>query len=210
MHRVEIGAVAQEINPTIAEGLHLAMRWGVIIADVKPDGPAAAAGLKIQDIVLTADDRRIETLPQLSSALYLHRLDQVLKLEILRGEEKKILYVPAIENRDPMDQLFDAADPEQSLISRLGILAVDLTSELRSQISSLRISSGVVVLGRAADLITPDTGLQTGDVIHALNTTPISSMDGLRAAVRALKTGDPVVLQVERTDGLTYLSFEME
>ena len=38
-------------------------RWGVIVADVKPDGPAAAAGLQIQDIVLTADDRRIETLP---------------------------------------------------------------------------------------------------------------------------------------------------
>ncbi|MGA8620796.1 MAG: trypsin-like peptidase domain-containing protein [Candidatus Sulfotelmatobacter sp.] len=210
VHRVEIGAVAQEINPTIADGLHLAMRWGVIVADVRPDGPAAAAGLKIQDIVLTADDRRIETLPQLSSALYLHRLDQVLKLEILRGQEKKILYVPAIENRDPMDQLFDAADPEKSLVPRLGILAIDLTSELRSQISSLRIPSGVVVLGRAADLITPDTGLQTGDVIHALNTTPVASMDALRAAVLALKTGDPVVLQVERTDGLSYLSFEME
>jgi hypothetical protein len=32
----------------------------------------------------------------------------------------------------------------------------------------------------------------------------------LRAAVDALKTGDPVVLQIEREDGLTYLSFEME
>ena len=62
--------------------------------DVKPDGPAAAAGLRIQDIILTADDRRIETLPSLSAALYLHRLDQLVKLEILRGNEKKILYVP--------------------------------------------------------------------------------------------------------------------
>jgi serine protease Do len=210
VHRVEIGAVAQEITPTIAEGLHLVQHWGVIIADVKPDGPAAAAGLQIQDVVLTADDRRIETLPQLSSALYLHRLDKVLKLEISRGEERKILYVPAIEQRDPMDQLFDAADPERSIVPRLGILAVDLTPDLRNQISSLRVPSGVVVLGRAADLITPDTGLQTGDVIHALNTTPIGSMDALRSAVLALKTGDPVVLQVERSDGLTYLGFEME
>jgi serine protease Do len=210
VHRVEIGAVAQEITPTIADGLHLAQHYGVIIADVKPDGPAAAAGLQIQDIVLTADDRRIETLPQLSSALYLHRLDKVLKLDVLRGEEKKVLYVPAIEQRNPMDQLFDTADPEKSLVPRLGILAIDLTADLRNQIGTLRIPSGVVVLGRAADLITPDTGLQTGDVIHALNTTPIASMDALRAAVLALKTGDPVALQVERSDGLTYLSFEME
>jgi len=210
VHRVEIGAVAQEITPTLADGLQLAQHWGVIVADVKPDGPAAAAGLQIQDIVLTADDRRIETLPQLSSALYLHRLDQVLKLEILRGDQKKTLYVPAIEHRDQMDQLFDAADPEKNLVPRLGVLAIDLTDEIRNQIGTLRIASGVVVLGRAADLILPDTGLQTGDVIHALNTTAITSMDALRAAVLTLKTGDPVVLQVERSDGLTYLSFEME
>jgi len=43
-----------------------------------------------------------------------------------------------------------------------------------------------------------------------LNTTSIDSMDTLRAAVRDLKTGDPVVLQVERDGGLLYLSFEME
>ena len=210
VHRVEIGAVAQEITPTLADGLKLAQHWGVIVADVKPDGPAAAAGLQVQDIVLSADDRRIETLPGLSSALYLHRLDQVMKLEILRGDQKRILYVPAIEHRDQMDQLFDAADPDKSLVPRLGILATDLTADLRNLIGTLRISSGVIVLGRAADLITPDTGLQTGDVIHALNTTSITSMDGLRAAVVTLKTGDPVVLQVERSDGLTYLSFEME
>ena len=210
VHRVEIGAAAQEITPTLADGLHLSQHWGVIIADVKPDGPAAAAGLQIQDIVLTADDRPIETLPQLSGALYLHRLDQVFKLEILRGENKKILYIPAIEHRDQMDQLFDAADPEKSLVSRLGILATDLTGDLSKQISSVRIPSGVIVLGRAADLITPETGLQTADIIHTLNTTPIASISDLRAALDALKSGDPVVLQVERSDGLTYLSFEME
>jgi serine protease Do len=210
VHRVEIGAVAQEITPTLAEGLKLAQPWGVIIADVKPDGPAATAGLQVQDIVLRADDRRVETLPQLSSALYLHRLDKVLTLEILRGDQRKTLYVPAIEHRDQMDQLFDAADPEKSLVARIGVLAVDLSSELLQQLGPLRISSGVVVIGRAADLIMPDTGLQTGDVIHALNTIPIPDLAALRTAVRDLKTGDPVVIQVERSDGLTYLSFEME
>lgn len=210
VHRVEIGASAQEITPDLADGLHLAQRWGVIIADVKPESPASTAGLKVQDIVLRADDRRIETLPNLSAALYLHRLDEVMTLEILRGADRKTLYVPAIEQRDPMDQLFDTADPEKSLVERLGILAIDFTPELRKNLSSLRIPSGVIVLGRAADLITPDTGLQTGDVIHSVNTTQVTSMDELRNSVRALKTGEAVVLQVERSDGLTYLSFEME
>jgi len=210
VHRVEIGAGAQEITPTLADGLHLPQRWGVVVVDVKPDGPAAAAGLQIEDIILTADDRRIETLPSLTAALYLHRLDQVVKLEILRGKEKKTLYIPAIEQRDHMDELLDTVNPEKSLIPRLGVLAIDLTPELRSRVGSLRIPSGVVVVGRAADLIMPDTGLLAGDLIHQLNTTSIDSMDGLRAAVGALKPGDPVVLQVERDGGLLYVSFELE
>jgi serine protease Do len=211
VHRVEIGAGAQEIIPTLAEGLHLPQRWGVIVDDVKPDGPAAAAGLKIQDIILSADDRRIETLPSLSAALYLHRLDKVVKLEILRGTERKILYVPAIEQHDHMDELLDAVNPDNSLIPRLGVLAIDLSDALRTRLGSeLRIPSGVVVVGRAADLILPDTGLQAGDIVHQLNTTSIDSMKTLRDAVNALKTGDPVVLQVERDGGLLYVSFEME
>jgi serine protease Do len=56
----------------------------------------------------------------------------------------------------------------------------------------------------------PDTGLQAGDVIHQLNTTPIDSMETLRSAVNKLKPGDPVVMQVERADGLSYVAFEME
>ena len=68
----------------------------------------------------------------------------------------------------------------------------------------------MLVVGRAADLIRPETGLQAGDVIHQLNTTPIQSMEALRTAVGQLKAGDSVVLQVERDNGLRYESFEME
>jgi serine protease Do len=210
VHRVEIGAVSQEITPTLADALHLPRHWGVVVADVNPDGPAAAAGLHIQDIILAADDRRVETLPSLSAALYLHRVDKVVKLDVLRGDEKKTLYIPAIEHRDQMDELLDQIDSENSLVQRLGVLAIDLTGDLRSHIGALRIPSGAIVVGRAADLILPETGLQAGDVIHQLNSTVIDSVSALRAAAAALKPGDPVAMQVERDGGLMYVSFEIE
>jgi len=210
VHRVEIGATMQEITPTLADALHLPRHWGVLAVDVKPDGPAAAAGLEIQDIILSADGRRIDTLPELTAALYLHRIDQVVQLEVLRGNERKMLHVPAFENRDQMDQLLDQLNTQDALIQRLGVLAVSITPDLRSQVGSLRIPSGVIVVGRAADLILPDTGLQAGDVIHRLNQTPIDSMETLRAALNALKNGDAVALQIERSGGLMYLSFEVE
>jgi serine protease Do len=210
VHRVEIGAASQEITPTLADALHLPRHWGVIVVDVTPGGPAEAAGLKIQDIILEADDRRIETLPSLQAALYLHRLDKPVKLEILRGNERQTIYVAAVEHRDALDQIMDSINPENSLVPRLGVLAIDLTDELRQQLSSLRIPSGVIVVGRAADLILPDTGLQAGDIIHAMNGTAVGSVDQLRSMTHDLKIGAPVAFQIERDSGLMYVSFEVE
>jgi serine protease Do len=211
VHRVEIKAGAQEISPDLAQGLGLAQSWGVIIDDVIPGGPADAAGLKVQDIVLSADDRRIETLPAFSAALYLHPTDQVLKLEVLRGTEKVTLHIPVLEKRDHMDALADITDRDTNLIPQLGILAVALTDQLRASLGvDLRIPTGVVVLARTAEFIGPETGLRQGDVIHTLNQRKIDSLDGLRAALHQLKPGDSVAMQIERDGGLQYVAFEME
>jgi len=55
-----------------------------------------------------------------------------------------------------------------------------------------------------------ETGLQSGDIIHALNRIDIISLDGLRQALDKLKTGDSVVMQIERQGRLMYLAFDME
>ncbi|MGA8150608.1 MAG: trypsin-like peptidase domain-containing protein [Terriglobales bacterium] len=210
VHHVEIEAGAQNITPSLAEGLGLSQNYGVIISDVTPGGPAEAAGLKIGDIVVSADDRPTDTLPALTAAMYLHPSDQVMKLEILRGKEKKTVEVAVIEHRDPMDKLMDAVDPNTSFVRRLGVLAVDLSDQLRLVVGDLRIPTGVVVIARAADLLGPETGLKTGDVIHSVNGTPVDSVVSLRALLRNLKPNSPVVLQVERDDGLQWLTFESQ
>ncbi|MGH9497855.1 MAG: trypsin-like peptidase domain-containing protein [Terriglobales bacterium] len=210
VHRVEIGAVAQNITPSLAEGLRLPQSFGVIISDVTPGGPADSAGLKIGDIVIRADQRSVETLPALTAAMYLHPLDQVMELVVLRDGQKKNLQIPVSEHRDPMDKFMDAVDPEKSLVRRLGVLAIDLDARLKSVVGDLRIPSGVVVVARAADLLGPETGLRTGDVIHSVNSVAIDSVAALRTRLRDMKPGDAVVLQVERDGGLLWLAFDME
>lgn len=210
VHRVEIGAAAQNITPSLAEGLTLPRSYGVIISDVTSGGSAESAGVKIGDIVISADERSVDTLPALTAAMYLHPMDQVMKLTVLRGTEKKTLEVPVTEHRDPMDKFMDAVDPEKSLVRRLGILAVDIDSQMKSVIGGLRIDTGVVVIARAADLLGPETGLRTGDVIHSVNSVSIDSLDSLRARLHDLKPGSPVVLQIERSDGLEWLAFDLD
>jgi S1-C subfamily serine protease len=68
----------------------------------------------------------------------------------------------------------------------------------------------VIVLGRAANLLGPDVGLTTGDIIHAINNRQVDTVDNLRSALSSLKAGDPIALQVERQGKLQFLSFEMD
>ncbi len=210
VHRVEIEAGAQTITPALAEGLGLAQSWGIMVSDITPGGPAEAAGLKVQDIILSADNRMIDTLPALTATLYLHPLDQVLKVEVLRGTEKLTLNIPVLEMKDQMDALTSLANSQDNLIRPLGILALDMNDQVRSMLGNLRNPSGVLVVARAADLINSESGLQAGDVIHSLNNVPIDSLETLRHKLREIKPGAAIVMQVERGGGLLYLAFDRE
>ncbi len=207
---VEIGVLAQTITPTLAEGLGLAQNWGVVIADATPGGPADAAGIKPEDVILTVDGHPVLDLHMFAAALYQHQLDDVLKIDLLRGTHKLSLNVPALPAHDRMDQFAGMADPIKNHVEQLGILCVDLDSGLRSLLSDIRIGSGVVVVGRSAGFNSVSTGLRTGDVIHSLNRTPVESLEQLKSAVSRLRSGDAAVLRIERRGQFQYLAFEME
>jgi serine protease Do len=210
VHHIEIGVVAQTVTPTMAEGLGLAQNWGVVITDVIPQGPADAAGLKPEDVIVAVDGRSMLGLPGFVAALYLHPPDQVLKIDVLRGTEKLSFYVAGIEARDRIDQLADVADPTKSHIGLLGIIGLSLDDELRSLLPDVRMGTGVIVLGQAPGFNSVQSGLRAGDVIHSLNRTPVASVEELRNAVARLKPGDAAVLRIERQGQYQYLAFEME
>ena len=210
VQRVAIGARAQNITPTMAEGLGLARSWGTIISDTLPGGMAEAAGLQVQDIVLAIDDHPILGLPDYMAALYLHRADQVLKIDVLRGVNQMSFNIPVKVYHDKLDELADVSDLQKSLLRELSVFVTDLDVSVRSALADARSESGVVVLAQTAGSRTPDTGLKTGDIIRAIDRTPLQTVSQLQAIVRALNPGDPVVLQIERNGKLQYLAFELD
>ena len=55
-----------------------------------------------------------------------------------------------------------------------------------------------------------DAGLETGDIIRAIDRSSLLSISQFQAIVRDVRSGDPVVLQIERSGTLQYLAFEMD
>jgi S1-C subfamily serine protease len=79
----------------------------------------------------------------------------------------------------------------------------------RAENSELRSDSGVVVLAKLAHP-TLRTILTAGDLIRSVNGTRVSTVKGLQSALEKFKSGDPVVLQIERRRHLRYVAFEMD
>ena len=211
VRRGEIGVRAQTITPELAKGLGLGRDWGVVLADVYPRGPAKKAGLRIGDIVLTLDGKVLENARQFQVNLYPRGGGEVVELEVLRGGVRATYSVSPFDRPGDPERLQHLVRPEEHLIPRLGILALNLTREVATMLPRLRQHRGVVVAVSSAQAV-PLWGepLQPGDVIHAVNRRPVGTVAGLRAALDQLATGDPVVLQVERASELLYVALTLE
>ncbi len=206
---VEAGVAVQTITPTLAAALGLARDWGVIVADAALGGEARAAGVEAGDVIVSFDGHPIDSLAALTTARYLHRAGEPVQLVLLRGKQRLSVKIGPKEKASPVD-LAELASPGTSLVRRLGILGVDVSDKLQGVIPGLLLGTGVVVAARTLDATSVDSGLQTGDVIHAMNRTNIDSVETLRQVLRGIKAGDPVAIQIERQGKLAYLSFEME
>jgi serine protease Do len=209
VRRGEIGIVAQTITPTLASGLGLGQGWGVVLADVHPDGPGARAGLRVGDIVLTLDGKVTENARQFLVNLYPHTVGDTVVIEVLRGTDRRKVPVAVVERPSDPARLADLVTPERNVVSRLGILGLDLDETLLRMLGPLRAQAGVVVAAAAPDSGSAQDPLRPGDVIYTLNQQSVTSVEALRALVAKLSVGEPVVLHVERGGELRFIGFEI-
>ncbi len=209
VRRGEIGVSVQTITPLLATGLDLPRVGRVVIADVEPYSPAATAGLRIGDIILSLDRKAMENGRQFDVNLYSRSVGNHVILEIQRGEIDKIIKVEIRERPNDPGRFADMVSPERNLIPKLGILALDLDETISRMLPPLRVKTGVVVANRA-NLLYEQDELLPGDVIHFINNQEVHSLEDLKNFVDNLAAFDAVVVQVERRGQFKYISFEME
>jgi serine protease Do len=210
VRRRSIGADVQSLTPDLSQALGLSSDVGVIVSDVYPEGPAAKAGLKPEDVIVALDGFPVDNLPLFTLGLYLMNHGDTAKVTVARDGKKLDLNLPIYEPRNDASRLADLGDPTKDVIPRLGIVGATVTKEVLEILGDMRIPSGVLVTSIVADRLAVDSGLSAGDIIHSLNRKQIKTVDELRAAFTALKPGDPAAMQVERNGKLTYVTFEME
>ena len=195
------GIAVQEVDHALAEALGQEVPAGVLITQLHPDSPFAAAGLRQGDVILALDGQAVNGAAELEYRLAARGLDAEAEVAFRRAERAqdvaRVRLGPApdtprsepvtIEARSPLNGLV-VADVNPRRIEELGLpLDAEGAAVLRAE-------------GYAARL-----GLRRGDVIEALNGIEIHTAATLeREAGRAargwvldlLRDGRRVRLQV--------------
>ena len=210
VRRGEIGAVTQTLTPTLCAGLGIPPTQGVLVADVVPNSGAARGGLAAEDVIVALDGKPMENARQLNVNLYRQMPGSSVVLDVVRGPARKSVTVTVSERERDPEALRGLLTPEQNVVPRLGLLALDLDENVAKRLPPLRAKAGVVVAAVTGEGPAWADAPEPGDVIYSMNGAFVSSVGALREAVGKLQPGQPIVLRVERATRLMYLAAEAE
>ena len=204
----KMGAAFQDVTPILAAGLKLSRADGIVASEVTPGDPAARAGLRVHDLILTFNGKPVQSLPYLTTAMYYTSPGDAVELTGFRGQEPITLRITLraadLESRN------DSFYRGTSVVPKLGLLCADVRQTPTSLAVPMQSTAGVIVIAARTVQRRFGVDLNAGDVIHAVNLDDVSSVDQLRTSLDKLKSGDPVVLQVEREGRVIYVGFEMD
>ncbi len=190
VERGRLGVLIQEVTQPLASSFGLDQPAGALVASVETDSPAARAGLQPGDVILAFEGKAVERSAELPSLVADLKPGQKASLEVWRkGERRQLVVTVGRSASEPVARADDAA-PDHG---RLGVGVAAMPD------GRLRVET---VSGQAAN-----AGIRPGDIIVAVNGTPIKSVAELRARVE--RAGKTIALLVQRDDARIYIPVQL-
>jgi serine protease Do len=198
--RAWLGVSIQQLTPELAESLGVEDTRGALVAGVTPDGPAAKAGLKTGDVIVSFNDKPVDSHNGLPTLVAATKIGETVAVQVLRDGARKTLDVTLAKLDD--DEVVAATAPNKG---KWGLALRELTPEERAQ-RDVAEGQGVLVAGVAPDSPAEEAGLRNGDIVLQVNRTPVGSVEALRAAVAKVADGKKLVLLVRPADGMDHFA----
>ncbi len=216
-----LGVTIQDLTPELATAMQFASSRGVLVTAVEPGSPAESAGVQAGDLIEELDREQLRSSAQFRNLIATRGATAQIELVIMRNGERQRLPVTLSERPAvPLDLLPPptsnlgrdlSTEPTPQPLPRTlrgqevgGLQVVDLDARVRSV---LRIPpdlrQGAVVVGVRPGSPGEATGLAPGDVILAVNRTPVSNISQL--AHEYARAGGNVVLLVRRGPSSLYV-----
>ena len=180
--RPYLGADFDEVTAQIAESLGMARPTGALVSSVEAGGPAAKAGLKPGDVVLTMNGAAIEHVDALSYRLATQTVGTTAELKVLsQGDEKSVgvELIRAPEGASPAEVTIRGRSPFA------GAKIAQLSPRLAQKLGLDADIKGVTVIDIDRNSPAAGFGLQPRDIVREVNGEEIDTAEKLKQVAEA-------------------------
>ena len=197
-----LGVQIQAVTEEVAESLGLDAQQGTLVASVLADSPAAAAGLRPGDVILSVDGNAVEDFKTLPRLIADTEAGTRVVLQVMR--QGQVENLPVILGLMPgTDQLAAApAGDAKDASPRLGIYVAPLTPEVRQRHGLDEQARGVLVSEVEKDSPAARAGIKAGSLISMVGQDQVQAPQDLVAKVQeAIQQERSSVLLLVEQDG---------
>jgi serine protease Do len=196
--RGRIGVAVQDMNAQLAQSFGLDRPRGALVSAVENDSPAASAGVKAGDVILSVNGHDIDRVGGLPTEIAKMKPGSKAQLVVWRDSKERTIDVRVDQMQEKQQTRSADRSQKSDETERLGIAVRPLTPDEKQQIET---DGNLVVeeVSGAAAL----AGVQPGDIILGVNGKPIASVQQLRGAVKEKQS--TVALLIERGNAQIFI-----
>ncbi|MGE0497747.1 MAG: Do family serine endopeptidase [Ramlibacter sp.] len=195
VEHAQLGVAVQQVNQTLAESFGMAKPEGALVASVSKGSAADRAGLQPGDVIQRINGQPIVSSSDLPAFIGLASPGDKVQLDIWRKGGGMNVVATLGGLGDKPDTVADSGAPGQG---KLGLALRPLQPGEKRQAG---VSGGLLV--EDASGAAASAGVESGDVLLAINGTPVQSIDQVRAMVA--KSGKSVALLIQRGDNKIFV-----
>ncbi len=204
-----LGVTIQNVDKNLAESFGLDRPRGALVSQLAPEGPAEKAGLEPGDIIIEFDGEEIETSADLPHVVGLIAPGTEVDVLVVRERKERTIEVEVggLDADESLAGGYGGDGDEGDRGGRLGIVIEEAPEEM---LARWNLSGGVVVRSVEPDSPAADAGLLPGDVITAVGSSPVRSIDAFREIVEDLEDGDSVPLRLMRRGSPLFIGLRLD
>jgi serine protease Do len=191
---VEIGDV-DELPPQIKQQARSLPPAGAYVTNVTPDSPAAGAGLKPGDVIVSIDGKATKAAADVVDYVSTRSIGTKVNLEYLRDGQKKSVSVTLAE--------LPGDEPPVSRDSPLGLSLQTLSPSLARSLGVAPNIQGAAIADVRPGSPAEKAGLSPGDVIVQVDRKDIASAE---EAAKLLGDGKSHLLRVKNAQGARFVT----
>ena len=207
--RVERGLLGVQIQPVteeLAQSMSLGSEKGALVAQVQPDSPALAAGIKSGDVIKSVDGKNIETIRDLTRMISAVKPGMSVKLDLWRDGKDMSVTAKVGDQKEEgavVKAKADQPDAKKAEPMSYGVSLAPISPEARQELKLDDSIKGAVVAAVEPGSPADDQGLKAGDVLQQVGKDMVDSPKMAAEKLKeAKKTGKPVLMKIYR-EGMT-------